>query len=102
MNTGKNERSADDLDEPQDQKTPEPESEFEGDEVEVSEELEEAFEGDLDGAAGGADEEVEVVVALSAKEQSARSLEIRRAIEERREKRQLKDDIDYLDMDLDD
>lgn len=101
MNTGKNERLPDDPENPSDQEASEPESDFEGDDVEVSEELEEAFEGDLDGA-GGVDEEIEAVVALSAKEQSARSLEIRRAIEERREKRQLEDDIDYLDMDLDD
>lgn len=71
------------------------EAEFETDDAEVSEELEAEFEGDDDIV-------VVVVVELSAKEQSARSLEIRRAIEERMDKRQLDDDLEYLDMDLDD
>ena len=57
------------------------------------------FEGDSDGEG---DDDIDVVVELSAKEQSARSLEIRRAIEERMDKRQLDDDLEYLDMDLDD
>ena len=35
--------------------------------------------------------------ALSQKEQNARSLAIRRAIEERLEKRRMHDDLDYLD-----
>ena len=48
------------------------------------------------------EEDIDAVVALSAKEQNARSLEIRRAIEERLEKRQLHEDFDYLDYDLDD
>ena len=48
------------------------------------------------------EEDIDAVVALSAKEQKARSLEIRRAIEERLEKRQFHEDFDYLDYDLDD
>lgn len=68
-----------------------------GDE-EVSAELEE-FEDDAD--ADGDDEDIEAVVELSNKEQNARSLEIRRAIEERMEERQFHEDIDYLDYDLD-
>jgi hypothetical protein len=75
------------------------EAEFETDDAEVSEELEAEFEGDSDGEG---DDDIDVVVELSAKEQSARSLEIRRAIEERMDKRQLDDDLEYLDMDLDD
>lgn len=41
------------------------------------------------------------VVELSSKEQSARSLEIRRAIEPRMEERQLHQNLDYLDIDID-
>ena len=41
------------------------------------------------------------VVELSSKEQSARSLEIRRAIEPRMEERQLHQNLDYLDIDTD-
>ena len=48
------------------------------------------------------EDDIDAVVALSAKEQNARSLEIRRAIEERLEKRQFHEDFDYLDYDLDD
>ncbi len=47
-------------------------------------------------------ESIDAVVALSSKEQSARSLEIRRAIEERMEERQFHEDFDYLDLDTDD
>ena len=65
---------------------------------EVSAELEE-FEDDAD--SDGEDEDIDAVVELSSKEQSARSLEIRRAIEERMEERQFHEDIDYLDYDLD-
>lgn len=57
------------------------------------------FDGD-----GGAleEDEIDQVVELSGKEQSARSLEIRRAIEERMAERQLHEDLDYLDLDMDD
>ena len=47
------------------------------------------------------EEEVDAVVELTSKEQSARSLEIRRAIERRMEERQLHEDVDYLDLDPD-
>ena len=47
-------------------------------------------------------EDIDAVVELSSKEQSARSLEIRRAIEERMADKRLHEDLDYLDMDLDD
>ena len=69
-----------------------------GDE-EVSAELEE-FEDDADGDDPDG-EDIDAVVELSNKEQNARSLEIRRAIEERMEERQFHEDIDYLDYDLD-
>jgi len=49
----------------------------------------------------GEETDVDPVVELSAKEQDARSLEIRRKIEKRREERELQEDIDYLDFDLD-
>ena len=99
MNTGEDERLSDDPD--ADELDPEAtEDEFEDEDQEVSAELEEEFEGEIDDEEDA--EDIEAVVELSAKEQSARSLEIRRAIEERMEKRQLEDDIDYLDMDLDD
>lgn len=75
--------------------------EFATDEEEtVSAELDE-FDADADD--DGEDvEALEKVVEMSAKEQDARSLEIRRAIEERAEKRRQKQDIDYLDLDFDD
>ncbi len=56
------------------------------------------FESD---AEDGVDDEIETVVEISSKEQNARSLEIRRAIEERMEERQMHEDLDYLDFDLD-
>ena len=77
------------------------EDEFADEDAEVSlaEFEEEVDEGDsIDGGAGDIDE----VVELSSKEQSARTLEIRRAIEERMEQRQLHEDLDYLDLDEDD
>jgi len=40
--------------------------------------------------------------ALSQKDQNARALAIRRAIEERLESKRLSRDLDYLDLDLDD
>ena len=46
--------------------------------------------------------DVDAEVELTSKEQSARSLEIRRAIEERMDERQFHEDVDYLDYDLDD
>lgn len=50
-----------------------------------------------------ADEDLKVVdEALSHKDQNARALAIRRAIEERLEAKRLSRDLDYLDMDSDD
>ncbi|HEX7038111.1 MAG TPA: hypothetical protein VF210_20265 [Pseudomonadales bacterium] len=49
------------------------------------------------------DEDLKVVdEVLSHKDQNARALAIRRAIEERLEARRLSRDLDYLDLDLDD
>ena len=56
----------------------------------------EILEGEQDGA------DVEAVVELTSKEQSARSLEIRREIERTMEERRLHEDVDYFDIDLDD
>lgn len=49
------------------------------------------------------DEDLKAVdEALSHKDQNARALAIRRAIEERLEAKRLSQDLDYLDLDLDD
>ena len=58
--------------------------------------IDDAVVGDTDS------ENIEAIVELSSKEQSARSLEIRRAIEKRMEERQFHEELDYLDYDLDD
>lgn len=63
---------------------------------EVSPDIDE-FDDVDDGA-----EDIDAVVELSSKEQNARSLEVRRAIEARIEKKKLDEDIDYLDLDFDD
>ena len=47
------------------------------------------------------EEQVLADEALSPKEQDARSLAIRRAIEQREERKKLDEDLDYLDLDLD-
>ena len=47
------------------------------------------------------EEQVMAEEALSPKEQDARSLAIRRAIEQRQEQKKLDEDLDYLDLDLD-
>jgi hypothetical protein len=50
-----------------------------------------------------ADDDLKAVdEALSHKDQNARALAIRRAIEERLEAKRLSQDLDYLDLDLDD
>ncbi|NKB97710.1 MAG: hypothetical protein GKR90_04300 [Pseudomonadales bacterium] len=69
---------------------------------EVAAELEEIDEVDIEVEDDPDAKTVDDVVELSSKEQSARSLEIRRAIEKRMEERQLHEDLDYLDIDLDD
>ena len=43
------------------------------------------------------DSEVVPDVEMTSKDQAARTLEVRRAIEERMEERKFKDDLDYLD-----
>jgi len=60
-------------------------------------------ESDGDGYDDESDEDLKVVdEALSHKDQNARALAIRRAIEERLEAKRLSRDLDYLDLDLDD
>ena len=48
------------------------------------------------------DSESEVVpdIEVTSKDQAARTLEVRRAIEERMEQRKFKDDLDYLDDEI--
>lgn len=48
------------------------------------------------------DEDPDALADLTPKEQNARNLEIRRAIEQRMEQKRLENDIDYLDMEFDD
>ncbi len=62
------------------------------------------FDADLDeDALEEFDDDLQVEdIELSPKEQNARSLAIRRAIEQRMERRRLDEDLDYLDLDLDD
>lgn len=81
--------------------------------LEGDEEIESTDENDdLEGELGEAlddeeafvegDEDLKVVdEALSHKDQNARALAIRRAIEERLEAKRLSRDLDYLDLDLD-
>lgn len=70
--------------------------EFE-DEEEYSEDLDDEFTESDD-----SDEDLKAVdEALSHKDQNARALAIRRAIEERLEAKRLSKDLDYLDLDLD-
>ena len=57
---------------------------------------------EADDAGEPGEEDIDAVVELSGKKLNARSLEIRRALEERRERKKLQDDLDYLDFDCDD
>jgi hypothetical protein len=68
--------------------------------------LEEEFAGDLAedelSEFDEVDEDLKVVdEALSHKDQNARALAVRRAIEERLEAKRMSKDLDYLDLDLD-
>ena len=77
------------------------EDEF-ADEASEDAEVEGFDEGDVEEEGDDEGVNIDEVVELSSKEQSARSLEIRRAIEERMEEKQMHEDLDYLDYDLDD
>ena len=73
------------------------------------EELEESFNESLDDdivefdADDDDDQDLKVVdEALNHKDQNARTLAIRRALEERQEARRISKDLDYLDLDIDD
>lgn len=83
-------------------------------EDEVEQDLEEDLEGDEsdEASVGALDEDDEIDLdddsredlravdeALSQKDQNARSLAIRRAIEARMEEKKLNTDLDYLDLD---
>ena len=57
--------------------------------------LAEDFEEDDD-----SDSEVVPEIEVTNKDQAARTLEVRRAIEERMEQRKFKDDLDYLDDEI--
>ena len=57
--------------------------------------LAEDFEEDDD-----SDSEVVPDIEVTSKDQAARTLEVRRAIEERMEQRKFKDDLDYLDDEI--
>lgn len=77
------------------------EDEFGDEDAEVAlAEFDDEVEGEASDDGDAAD--IDEVVELTSKEQSARTLEIRRAIEERMEQRQLHEDLDYLDLDEDD
>lgn len=68
---------------------------------EFEEDLEEEDSEDFDGESFESDEDLKVVdEVLSHKDQNARALAIRRAIEERLEAKRLSRDLDYLDLDL--
>lgn len=71
-------------------------------EEEIEEDVEDDESSDYDEAEFDADEDLKVVdEVLSHKDQNARALAIRRAIEERLEAKRLSRDLDYLDLDLD-
>ena len=67
---------------------PEEESEGEPGSDNLAEDFEEGDEGEA---------EVLPDIEVTGKDQAARTLEVRRAIEERMEQRKFKDDLDYLD-----
>ena len=70
-------------------------SEEESEEEPDANNLAEDFEEDDD-----SDSEVVPDIEMTSKDQAARTLEVRRAIEERMEQRKFKDDLDYLDDDI--
>jgi hypothetical protein len=70
----------------------------ESEELDEDEEIEDLDDDDLDELDDETRDELKAVdEALSQKEQNARSLAIRRAIEQRMEEKRLHDDLDYLD-----
>ena len=70
-------------------------SEEESEEKSDADNLAEEFEEDDD-----SDSEVVPDIEVTSKDQAARTLEVRRAIEERMEQRKFKDDLDYLDDEI--
>lgn len=73
----------------------EDESEEGSEEESGANDLAEDFEEDDD-----SDSEVVPEIEVTSKDQAARTLEVRRAIEERMEQRKFKDDLDYLDDEI--
>ena len=73
----------------------EDESEERSEEQSEADDLAEDFEEDDD-----SDSEVVPEIEVTSKDQAARTLEVRRAIEERMEQRKFKDDLDYLDDEI--
>ena len=71
------------------------ESEEQSEEQSEADNLAEDFEEDDD-----SDSEVVPEIEVTSKDQAARTLEVRRAIEERMEQRKFKDDLDYLDDEI--
>ncbi len=71
------------------------ESEEDSEEESGTDNLAEDFEEDDDSGS-----EVVPDIEMTGKDQSARTLAVRRAIEERMEQRKFKDDLDYLDEDV--
>lgn len=86
----------------------EPDGDEDIESADASEDIEDEFAEELDDddTDGYEDEDVDdelqvVNEALSHRDQNARALAIRRAIEERLEAKRLSQDLDYLDLDLD-
>ena len=91
----KGELDADEEVEPSDEESSEADEEF-------ADELEDEESEDFVADEFESDEDLKVVdEVLSHKDQNARALAIRRAIEERLEAKRLSRDLDYLDLDLD-
>ena len=73
----------------------EEQTEEQSEEQSEADNLAEDFEEDDD-----SDSEVVPEIEVTSKDQAARTLEVRRAIEERMEQRKFKDDLDYLDDEI--
>ncbi len=93
----KAELASEETSEPADETSSEPDEVFE-DEIDDDDADEFADDDEFDES----DEDLKVVdEVLTHKDQNARALAIRRAIEERLEAKRLSKDLDYLDLDLD-
>ena len=99
---GSDEDEVDDLDTEETVDTAEENDE--GDDLEEEEGYEASLgDDDIDSFEDDVDEDLKLVdEVLNHKDENARALAIRRAIEERQEARRISQDLDYLDLDLDD